>query len=190
MSVKLDIYNDIISTLKTKVPEIKTLGLWNNQFANEDEEFVFNFPAVFIEFTNLLWTTTNLKPSRLGTQGNISKEQKGEGSIITLHIGFSELSDAKTNFADLDPLIEKVFFAIQGLSGNYYTPLLRNAERQDSDHDRVIDWQKDFSTMLTQCGEQDADLTKIAKDTLSLEITKDLDIDVPTQTGIRTGDRE
>lgn len=188
MSVKLDIFNDIVTAIET-LPDIHTVELWNSQLENESDEKPFNFPAVFIEFADIPWTTTNLRPSALGTQGNITNEQKGEGALITLHISFSQLENETVSFPLIDPIIDKVYFKIQGLTKeDKYKPLLRVAERQDTDHDRVIDWQMDFMTLIFQCGELDADLTKIPGGTLDITIDKDLDIETATQEGIRTGD--
>ena len=86
MSVKLDIFNDIVTEIN-KISEVETVELWNSQLENLTEETAFNFPAVFIEFAEIPWTTTNQQPSALGTQGNVTKEQKGDGTLITLHIG-------------------------------------------------------------------------------------------------------
>ena len=188
MSVKLDIFNDIVTAIKT-IPEIETVELWNSQLENMNKETSFNFTAVFIEFAEIPWTTTNQQPPSIGAKGNITKEQKGEGALITLHIAFSQIENATVSFPLIDPIIEKVYFKIQGLTkADKYKPLLRVAERQDTDHERVIDWQMDFMTLIFQCGELNADLTKIDAGTLSLTLTKDLDIDTPTQKGIRTGD--
>lgn len=187
MSAKLDIFNDIVTELESKVPEIETTGIWNNQFDNEAGEISFNFPAVFIEFAEIPWTSTNLNPSKVGSQGDVTKEQKGEGALITLHAGFSKLEDETESFPTIDALLEKIYFAIQGLGKDkdYYSPLLRVAERQDTDHNRVIDWQQDFMTTMFQSGELNTDLTKIDAGTLELELDTDLDIDNPV---IRSGD--
>jgi len=186
MSAKLDIFNDIVTEIK-KLTDIKTIELWNNQLDNEDREVPFNYPAVFIEFANIFWTSTNQKPSRLGAEGDKRKEQKGEGAIITIHIAFSQLENETISFPIIDAIIEKVYFAIQSLGEkkNFYGPLLRVAERQDTNHDRVIDWQMDFMTTLFQCGEIDTDLQKISAGTLGVDVTVDLDIDNET---IRSGD--
>ena len=187
MSVKLDIFNDIVTEIN-KISEVETVELWNSQLENLTEETAFNFPAVFIEFAEIPWTTTNQQPSALGTQGNVTKEQKGDGTLITLHIAFSQLEDETVSFPLISPIIDKVYFAIQGLTGEFYKPLLRVAERQDTDHERVIDWQMDFSALIFQCGELDTTLTQIPGGTVDVKTTVDLDIDPPTQTGIRTGD--
>lgn len=188
MSAKLEMFNDIVTEIN-KISEIETIRLWNNQFDTISTERAFNFPAVFIEFSEIPWTTSNLKPSRLGPQGDTTKEQKGEGALITIHIGFSRLEDETISFPIIDPIIDKIYFAIQGLKRNErYTSLLRVSETQDTDHERVIDWQMAFSTMLFQCGELDTTLTEIPGGTLELELDTDLDIEVATQKGIRTGD--
>ena len=193
MSAKLDIFNDIVTKIESivdtdNVRVINTVELWNSQLDNLKEEIPFNFPAVFIEFAEIPWTTTNQQPSTLGAQGDVTKEQKGDGALITLHIAFSQLEDETVSFPIISPIIDKVYFAIQGLTGTFYKPLLRVAERQDTDHDRVIDWQMDFTALIFQCGELDTSLTEIAGGTVDVETTVDLDIKTATQKGIRTGD--
>ena len=184
MSAKLDIFNDIVTEIK-KISDIHTVELWNSQLINEDKETPFNFPAVFIEFTDIPWTSTNLNPSKLGGEGDVTKQQKGDGALITLHIAFSQYENETVSFPLISPIIDKVYFAIQKLSGTFYGSLLRVAERQDTDHDRVIDWQMDFITMMFECGELDPDLTKIDAQTLDVEVDVDLDID---NDKIRSGD--
>lgn len=184
MSAKLDIFNDIVTELE-KITEIETIELWNSQLENESDEIPFNFPAVFIEFALIPWTTTNQLPPTIGTQGDIQGEQKGVDSLITIHIAFSQLEDETVSFPIISPVIDKVYFAIQKLSGDFYSALLRVEERQDTDHDRVIDWQMDFLTTLFQCGEKDASLTKIDAGTVDLTLDAELDVDNPV---IRTGD--
>jgi len=188
MSVKLNIFNDIVTEIN-KITEIETVELWNSQLENLTKEISFNFPAVFIEFADIPWTSTNQQPSTLGSQGNVTKEQKGIDALVTLHISFSQLEDETVSFPLIDPIIDKVYFKIQGLFKNEkYSALLRAAERQDTDHDMVIDWQMDFLTTMLQCGELDTTLTQIPGGTVDVKTTVDLDIEVATQKGIRTGD--
>jgi len=184
MGVKLDIFNDIITELE-RVKQIKTTGIWNNQFDNEEREKPFNYPGVFVQFTSIPWTSSHQKPRRDSSVGNVNKEQDANGAIITLHCGFEKLEDATESFADIDAVLELIYFAVHGISGDQYTTLLRAEERQDDDHDRVIDWQIDFITQLTQQGVLDENLTLIDAGTLKTDVTVDLDIDDPV---IRTGD--
>ena len=194
MSSKLDAFNDIktsLEAIKSKGKRvIQHVGLWNNQFDNEEIETAVNFPCVYVEFNTIRWDASHTRPPRVGLQGNIKSEQKGitdEPSIITLHIGFAELSDVSDIFEKIDAVIEAVYFAVHGLEGEFYNPLLRIEERQDTDHDRVMDWEMDFQTAFSQCGIEDSKLRKIEADDVTLELTVDLDID---DIIIRTGDGE
>lgn len=184
MSAKLDIFNDIVTEIK-KISDIETVGLWNNQFANESQEFAFNFPALFIEFAEINWSSTSQNPPKLGSEGDKRKEQKGAGTLVMLHLGFSQFENETISFPIISPIIDKVYFKIQLLQGTFYSPLLRVSETQDTDHDRVIDWQMGFGTKLDQCGELDTGLTKIVGGTLGLDVNVDLDID---DDKIRSGD--
>lgn len=178
MSVKLNLYNDIATALGT-VTEIKTIGIFNNQYETEAEEKAKAYPCCFVEFAGIEWVQTQQQPIK---KVNVQKQQKAN-AVITIHIGFEDLQDETANFTAIDPIIQKVYLALQDLTGDYYSVLNRIAERQDSDHDNVIVWQMDFSTMLEEVGEE-ADLTKVAGGTLESEVTVDLEIDNPT---IRTG---
>lgn len=191
MSAKLDIFNDIVTAVKAIVDIngvriINTVELWNSQLENLKEEIPFNFPAVFVEFGEVIWTT-NQKPPSLGSQGDIVGEQKGIDSLVIIHIAFDPLDDETVSFPIISPKIDKVYFAVQRLSGDFYSELLRVGERQDIDHDRVIDFQMDFLTTLFQCGEKDKSVTEIPGSTIDLTLNTDLDIEPNTQKVIRTG---
>ena len=191
MSVKLDIFNDIVTQVEAivdinSIRIINTVELWNNQIENEAEEISINYPAVYIEFGEIPWTSTNQQPSTLGPQGNVTKEQKGVGALVMIHIAHSQLDDETVSFPIIDAVNDTVYFAIQGLFKNEkYSPLLRITELQDVDHGRVIDWQMGFLTTMFQCGQADDTLIKIDGGTITLILTTDLDIDNDV---IRTGD--
>ena len=195
MSSKLDLYNDIktkLDALRTSNdPLINTVGLWNSQFDNEDVETAYNFPVCFVEFANIRWDGTHQTQPRGGLGGgNVQKEQRGsttELSLVTIHLGFSELGDGKDILETIDPTIDAVYFALQGLQGDTFTTLSRIEERQDVNHGRIIDWQIDFNTSLSQQGEEDTGLRRIAANVLKLDITKDLDIEPTSTSGVRTG---
>lgn len=188
MGVKLQLFNDIITAIET-VTVIKTTGLWNNQFDNEATERAFNYPAVFIEFTSITWSRTHQTPNRDSSVGNVNDEQDAPDTVITLHIGFSELKSATQVFAAIDATLELIYFAVHGIEGTQYTKLVRMAERQDTDHDRITDWQMDFTCQMTQQGVLDTDLELIAAGTLTLEQTRDIVIQPGTETGVRTDDK-
>ncbi len=191
MGLKLDQYNAIITAIKGITTagkrDINHVGLWNNQPDHENDQIPVNYPAVYIEFASIPWNTTNLKSPNLGATGNIIKEQKSDIVVIVLHCVFAPLSDVDISFPEIEPILEKIYFAIQGLESLCAQPLLRSAERQDPDHDRVLDWQMDFVSSYQQAGEEDSTLTLIGADVLTIETTKDLDIEPTTSGDIRTG---
>ncbi len=192
MGVKLGIYEAIKAALEALVDGngvrcIETVGIWNNQFTHEEEETAVNYPAVYVEFSSIPWDTTNIQPIKVIDKGNKIGEQKAQPVIITLHCGFSDLDDATLAFENIEPILEKIFFGIQGITALCVTALLRSDERQDVEHDRVLDWQMDFTTSFQQPGEDDGTLTKIDPNTLTLELTRDLDIHPDTVGDIRTG---
>jgi len=188
MSVKLQVFNAIEKAIKDKVPDVLTFGLWNNQFEHMNEEKQFNFPCVFVEFGGLTWVpqVPNGRRQALGT-GNVGKEQKADSAIITLHCGFFRLDDVDVSFPKIDPIIEKIYFAVQGLGfdENNFGSLIRIEERHDTDHDMIIDWQQDFRCLMQQGGQADEDLVDAGA--LTLDVTRDLDIEPDTIPGVRTG---
>lgn len=185
MGVKLNLYNDILTALAT-VTVIKTTGLWNNQFDNESLERAKNYPAVYVEFTSIPWDKTHHIPNRDSSVGNVNDEQQAHDTVITLHCGFSELKSATEVFAAIDATLELIYFAVHGISGTQYTKVVRIAERQDTDHDRITDWQMDFTCGITQQGVLDTELTLITAGTLAIEQTRDVVIQSGTEDNVRT----
>lgn len=177
MSAKLDIYNDIDTALKgittNNVRDIKHVAIWNNQIFNEAREKAYNFPAVFVEFTEMLWET-RLAGSNAGAIASTGQTEEQNGNItVILHVVFSTLKDETYSFPDVDAILDKVYFAIQNLQGansDSYSPLLRVAERQDIDHDRVIDWQVDFNIQRVVQEGQNNKYTEIGGGLLDLEV--------------------
>lgn len=177
MSAKLDIFKAVKAAIIKDAPQIRTFGFWNNQFEHEPEEIAFNYPCVFLEFSSIPWTKSQVQAPKNTSRGNVKKQQKGEGMVVVLHIGFAPLKNVDLSFElDLDPVLDCVYFAVEGLNGEFFSPMLRSAEKQDVDHGRVIDWQMDFTFMITQCGQLDDSLREIAANTLSLCLDADLGI--------------
>lgn len=186
MSSFLKCFNAIKTQIET-VSAIKTVRLWNSQIENYERERAYERPAAFVEFLPSPCTTQQ-KIERVGQ--NISRQQKID-LAITIHVEFDKLEDETTSFPLIDATFQAVYYALQGFYKDsstlgYFKPLRRTEVRFDVNHDEVIDWQMDFSTMMEEMGEQD-DLTLIAGGTLTPEITRTLDIDNDI---IRTGDGE
>ena len=134
MSAKLEFYDTVKSRLLEKVPAIKTVRLFNSQFDNEQLENAFEYPAVFIQFLNITWTTK--------TKGL----QKAD-AVIRLNVGFHSL---KTEEREIFLLLEEIHKALQGFGNeNLFGFIDRVNEEQDIDHGNVIVWLVDYGAVIT-----------------------------------------
>jgi len=180
MSVKLNLFNDIKTAIEATSAD--RVLLFNNQFENETRELVHPYKTVLIEFRSVPWTTTKQRTPKGLENGDVMKSQKSGETIIALHIGYNTGKEATNSFEELDTYLQEIYFAVQDLQGEYYQPLKRIMEIHDTNHDRLIVWQMEFSTMLEEVGTTD---TSLEEKTATLELDTDLDIDNDV---IRTGD--
>ncbi len=163
------IYTDVRDRIATTLSEeIKTVAMFNRQFDNERTEIPFLFPCVFVEFSDISYTT------------EASAIQKGKIEM-TLHVGFHQLIEDLTMF----DIQQAVTAKIHGWSAGNVGSWTRVREIQDTAPGNVIDWQIVFNSTFT-----DTD-TYVHTDLIStgglieLELNTDLDID---ELVIRTGD--
>lgn len=184
-SSKTILFNDIKSRLLNDVPGannenlIKTSALWNEQLNEEVEklEHAFNFPAVFIEFGDVVWIdkTDGLQEGQL---------------LITLHQGFHVLEDEKITVLDD---IDLIYRALQGfvnpLNPGCYSKLKRVAERQPLNFGNVQDWEVDFMTTVTDTSGLRKNKLIPTGAPIDLELNSELQIDPDTKPGIRTKDK-
>lgn len=166
---KRDLYLAIRQQILNEVKEIKHVLFYNNQFDRDNEEEAFLYPNCFIEFNQMLWTST--------TQG----QQRGDIDV-KVYLGFERYETESLTIFDT---IQNVFVALQGFAtGVLFSPLNRIEEEQDVNHDNVIVWTITFKTSLIEC-ESDT-RTGLTETTIAtLEILKEIDIDNEV---IRTGD--
>jgi len=134
MNPKLQLFDALALMIAEKVPEIKTFRLFNSQFSKENVEKAFPFPALFIEFPALEYSSK-------------SEGLQVADANVRFHLGFSSL---KTEDRAIFELESKLYFQLQGFSlANVSTPLDRKREFQDTDHDSLIIWQIEYNTLIT-----------------------------------------
>ena len=81
----------IVNQIKAKVPEIKTIDLYNAQYLKQAEELPFTTPAVFIEFGELPWLN----------QGDGTQECPD--AVLTLHVVDDDYEDTwQSNLANIN----------------------------------------------------------------------------------------
>lgn len=147
MSVKIELYNLVKAAVST-VPEIKTFGHFNNQFATERDEQPFNNPAVFFQFVDVPWLPSSLAVAN----PNASQEQKSQPVQFTLHISFWDHKNEEDKFLGLLDVVDKVYRAVANIESNNINPIQRINDEDDPDHTEPIVWRTTFSTMLSECG--------------------------------------
>lgn len=134
MNSKLDLFDALEARIKDEIPEIKTFRLFNNQFENEKQEKAFAFPALMVEFTDLNYTAKS------------ESLQEADTSLI-FHLGFASL---KTEDREIFVLAQKVHQSLQAFAGvGLFSSLNRKREQQDSNHDGVIVWKMEYTTLLS-----------------------------------------
>ncbi len=133
MSTKKDFYLAVKAKILDNT-DVKHVRLYNSQFDEMDSENTFPFPCVFIEFSALDWITK-------------SEGYQEAETTIKLHVGFESV---KTEELEVFDLLEDIHEDLQGMHDpEYYTPLNRSFEGQDTNHDNVIVWQVDYDTLLS-----------------------------------------
>lgn len=191
MSIKYKIYSAIKTKLNTDVTSVKTVRLWNGQPDSDENERVYEYPAVFIEFQAIDWKTDN-SAGNFEVTGNMTQQQTAENATITLHCCFWDLRDETDSFSATDDIVTLIYIAMQQLckesnTDGYFTGLNRIAERMDVNHNNVLDWQMDFVCCMHEQPYTIEDLELIEAEAVAPDVTIVLDIDDDT---IRTGGGE
>lgn len=158
-------YYTALSTLIKTLSSIKYVALWNNQFDKEKENIEFNYPCVFIEFTDI-----------------VSSQLLGNVQLVDfttrLHLGFKSLkTDDATILTLKQQLYKKVeFFTFSQTEfpETYCTKLLRIGEAQNFDHDHIQEYILDFKATMKDFSAQDA---KVEAEVTTIDLTVDTIID-------------
>lgn len=132
--MELELYTALKNEIKTALPEIKHIGLYNNQFERSNglnpSENAFLYPCVFIQFSQ-----SDFKDLSLGVQQfNLT---------VTTHLGFESYKNEDTDVLRLKQDLYKV---VQRFRNGYFARLSRIAERQDFDHNNIQVYVTDYLT--------------------------------------------
>lgn len=103
-------------------PLIKQVGVWNNQYAYEDQYPAFKFPHVFVEFVSLPWESTGGKLQQAS-------------AIVRLHIGSRSL-----NHENLDHfnLLDVINYWMSGFNGTNFGTFTRISTDVDNNFDELV----------------------------------------------------
>lgn len=151
MSAKLELYNAIKTKCLAMVDSedktiVNTFGHFNNQFDRINEEIQFLFPAIYLEFSPIEWSTD------VGvSQVNHSQQQRAICDVI-LHIGVENKKDESDSFLEDIAIIDEIYNQLNGLNGTQFTPLVRISESDDVNHNNIRDWQVTYRCELHEKG--------------------------------------
>jgi hypothetical protein len=157
--MELEIYNAIKARIRDKVPEIKNVRLFNNQFKKLEEkkanENPFLFPSLLLEFE----FPSGILDLNLGIQ-------QMDVRLIT-HLGFESYKDEDENILALK---QKVFKYLQhyNTADGGFTPLIRAGQQMDFDHDNLQVFKTEWLTNVKDFTADKRNITEVSA-TLTLD---------------------
>jgi len=126
---KQTLYNDLVTQLTAQAPSLNTIALFKNDF---EHGLTVTYPCCLIEFKEANW-----EDLEIGLQSG--------RYTITMHIGFDGIT---TTDGAIHSVIDEVYGALQLFEEDYFTPLTRRVERLNVEHQNIISWEADYSTVL------------------------------------------
>ena len=119
--MQLKLYTELKNEIIKKLPSIKYVGLWNNQFTHENVTVPFNYPCVFIGFNNITYIDL------------LQGVQQCNMNVIT-YLGFESY---KTDDIEILKVKQDLYRVVDGWEQGYWSKLQRSNELQNFDHDNV-----------------------------------------------------
>lgn len=123
-----ELYIALKKEINKKLPKIKTVGLFNNQFESENKENAFLYPCVFIQFQ-----PNDFKDLSMGVQQF--------EMTITAHLGFESYKDEDVEILEIKQELYKV---MQRFQDGYFSMMTRVAERPNYNHDNIHVYETDY----------------------------------------------
>lgn len=128
--MELELYNALKKEIEDKLPEIKTVRLFNNQFESMNVENAFSFPCVMLQFQS-----TGFRELSQGVQQF--------DMTVTTHLGFESYKDEDT---DILRLKQDLFKVVNRFRNEYFSRLLRVDERPNYNHSNYQVFETDYKT--------------------------------------------
>lgn len=133
MSIRKDIINAVFDCLANNVTDIKFIDLWNEQIAEITDGSVWSYPAVFIEFEEIIWQQNglNIRTADIGIRLHIITQQ-----VATSSGHIDDNLQASLEYFDL---IDRITSVLQGLSGDNFSPLMLSQSITNHNHAELIE---------------------------------------------------
>lgn len=168
---KFALFNALKSRIDA-IPGWNCPDLWNGQPSRESEEDVIRYPAAYIHFSDIAWSSPS-GPSLFVQTGDVE---------ITIYLVFKRLD--KENFKTLQQ-VDEVFSQLQGWSdSDLFSALRRVGEAPDIDYDNVEVWSQRYVCQLVDTSAHDRGSRMATITDIDTRTDSELCIDDPV---IRTG---
>jgi hypothetical protein len=168
--MQLELFNAIKTQLET-ISSLKYVGLWNNQFVNENQTVSHDFPNAYIEFNNIEYQDL---------QGGVQSYNMD----IVIHLGFKTAKTEDTAVFTLKQLIYGALGSFSSATAALNTKLSRSSEIVDYNHNNVQDYQLIFTSKGKDYGVTTMPTELVANPVFDITVTP-----VITNTVIRTADK-
>lgn len=128
--MELELYNALKKEIETKLPEIKTVRLFNNQFESMDVENAFAFPCVMLQF-------------QVNGFRELSQGVQQFDMTVTTHLGFESYKDEDM---DILRLKQDLFKVVNRFRNENFSRLLRVEDRPNYNHSNYQVFETDYKT--------------------------------------------
>ena len=172
-----DLIENILAEVAAKLPQFKTVDLYNDQFTKQDSGLIdsFRFPALFLSFPD----GAQYKDLSAGVQRSADVTVR---FYIADELTKSRLSMNKTVLEVMD-LKQEVFKVFNGFSGSGIASFSRIFEETDEQRTNHYIFVQDYKTSVT---DSETYVDQGAQVTLTADLTTELIINPSTDAGIRT----
>ena len=154
------LFQSICEQIKSEVPDIQFLDLWNDNVQNLAGGALWPTPAVFVEFEQIEWK----QQGRHGRMGNVA---------VRLHIVTREVQHNGSEDSRIDEalqrfdLIRQVNTAMQTLSGQGFTTFMLTTTATNHNHSELIE---DVQRYVTRCQDNAATPALVGAAVTSLQL--------------------
>ena len=156
------LFQSICEQIKSEVPDIQFLDLWNDNVQNLAGGALWPTPALFVEFEAVEWR----QEGRLGRMGNVAVRLH----VVTREVKYNGYDDPRCQEAlQRFDLIRQVNTAMQRLNGQGFTTFMLTTTATNHNHAELIE---DVQRYVTRCQDNAATPTLVGAGvtTLGLEV--------------------
>ncbi len=137
-----ELFLALAAQLQDKIPELVWIDLYSRQFENLSESYASLLPAVLIEVA-VDWS-------------GVSKGVQNGSTLVVLHVGqdcyedtYSQSPQQAEALARLFDLPQRIYVALQGLTGATFSGLERTRSEPDTDYTNLNVQRITFRTIIS-----------------------------------------